>query len=117
VACAEDAAEAEQKNEDDRQDDRERLVLLVPGEEPVLFIGLGAGKNDDQVDQVPEPQSATRDELQDAGTDLAKVEPVDAEVAEQEAEEPGRDETLLWRGGGGQVRLSRRCGVTGRRQA
>src|SRR5262245_33668501 len=54
-----------------------------------------ADGDQDEVDQRPDAEAAQRDELQDTGADLAHVEAMDAEEAEEEAQQDGRYEALL----------------------
>jgi hypothetical protein len=61
---------------------------------PCLSFCL-AGQGDDQVDEVPDAETAEGDELEDAGTDLAQVEAVDAESAEQPRQQPRSEERFL----------------------
>jgi hypothetical protein len=52
-------------------------------------------QSDDQVDEGPDAETAEGDEFEDAGADLAEVETVDAESAEQPRQQPRSEERFL----------------------
>src|SRR5207302_8239934 len=59
-----------------------------------LRVPQRAGRDQDDVDQVPDAAAARRQELREAEADVPEVEAVDAEVPEEDREEE-RDEPLL----------------------
>ena len=70
-------------------------MLVISLEAQTLLVLLSAGQRNDEVDEGPDAESAEGDELEDTGTDLAQVEAVDAESAEQPRQQPGSDEGFL----------------------
>ena len=70
-------------------------MLTLGLDEASLFISEFATDDHDEIDQRPDSETAEGQQHQDAGTDLADVEAVHTEAAEEEAEEDGWDEALV----------------------
>jgi hypothetical protein len=91
-----DSAEDEAEDEEDAGDDPgDLLVLVISLEAQTLLVLLSAGQRNDEVDEVPDAETAEGDEFEDAGADLAQVEAVDAESAEQPRQQPRSEERFL----------------------
>jgi len=68
----------------------------APARDPVtLGIGEGAPREDELVDQRPDAEAAEGDELEQTGPDLAHIESVDAEHADEGAQEERRQQALV----------------------
>src|SRR5687768_4851005 len=75
-----------------------RTTPSRPLRDPIPFLVLELSAHEhDQVDEHPDPEAAERDELKDACPDLADVEAVRAEHAEEEAEQSGGQDALVGR--------------------
>jgi len=61
-----------------------------------VAVAKGTGEDQYHVDQPPDPESADREELNEAGADFADVETMRAEDADEEAEQ-GRGQNALFR--------------------
>ena len=59
------------------------------------LVGHGARGDENDVDDPPDAEAAGGDELEEAGADLAEVEAVDAERAEQNGQKQGNEEAAL----------------------
>src|SRR5699024_12174068 len=59
------------------------------------LVLLGADQGDDQIDEGPQAQAAEGDELEDAGPDLAQIEAIGAESAQQPRKQPGGEKRFL----------------------
>lgn len=70
-------------------------VLLVAVQRSALFVLLMAREDDDQVDEPPYSIPAPGQQFQDAGADLAQVEPVHAEGPEKQGQQPRREKRFL----------------------
>ena len=70
-------------------------MLVISLKAQTLLVLLSAGQRNDEVDEGPDAESAEGDELEDTGTDLAQVEAVDAESAEQPRQQPRSKERFL----------------------
>jgi hypothetical protein len=84
----------------------------LPLERQARLVLEDAAQQHDEVHERPHAGAAERHDHQDARADLAGVEPVDPERAEEEAQQR-RDEQVLRAGGGGGGRGDRRRGGVG----
>lgn len=67
------------------------MLVVTLQRKPLLVAGLVC-QHQDEVDQGPDAQTADRDKLEDAGSDLAQVETVYAENTEEEGKQPCHEE-------------------------
>nr|BFF07980.1 hypothetical protein GCM10023233_29490 [Brevibacterium otitidis] len=78
-----DADDESECDEDGGDDPRGLLVLLVTGQRAALLVARGADEDHDEVDERPDAQSAGGQQLGDRRADLAEVEAIGAERAEE----------------------------------
>src|SRR5699024_803057 len=91
-----DSADDESQDEEDAGDDPgDLLVLVIALKGKAVLVLPGADQSDDQIDEGPQAQAAEGDELEDAGPDLAEVETIGAESAEQPRKQPGGEKRFL----------------------
>ena len=62
-------------------------VASPPNEGPALRVLHAAGGDQNDVDDPPDPQSAARNKLEDAGANLPQIEPIDASGADKDGEQ------------------------------
>ena len=70
-------------------------MLVIALQREALLVALLVRQNEDEVNECPDTHAPEGEQLEQSGTDLAQIEAVDAEYADEQGEQPGHQEGLV----------------------